>query len=129
MTDTRLESDIREHLIDGKLPCLLAHRMATEHGISPLDVGAAADRLDFRISCCQLGLFGYNAFGAKRTSVDVSTVPEPISAALAAAQLKEGLPCAAAWAVAAEQGVPRLLIGAIADRLELRISPCQLGCF
>ena len=75
MLETQLESDIRKHLIDGKLPCVLAHRMAANHKISPLDVGAAADRLDLRISCCQLGLFGYGAFGAKQASMDVKAIP------------------------------------------------------
>ena len=129
MTEPILESDIRNAAIDGKLPCALAHAIAAKHGLSPMDVGAAADRLDFRISRCQLGLFGYAAFGAKQAAVTLAAMPEPVSRALIAANRPEGLPCEAAWAMAAEQGLPRLLVGSAADRLELRIAPCQLGCF
>ena len=129
MTEARLESDIRNHVIDGKLPCAQAHRIAAAHGLSPLAVGAAADRLDLRISQCQLGLFGYAAFGAKQAAVRLTTVPDRVSRALTDANRPEGLPCEAAWAVAAQQGLPRLLVGSVADKLEMRIAPCQLGCF
>lgn len=129
MTEATLESDIRNSLIDGTLPCERAHRIATDLDLSPLAVGAAVDRLGLRISRCQLGLFGYAEFGAKRASVDVETIPDRVATALADANRPEGVPCKAAWDVAAEQGLPRLLIGSVADRLEVRIAPCQLGCF
>ena len=129
MTDPRLASDIRSAVIDGKLPCAIAHALAAKHDLSPLDVGAAADRLDLRISQCQLGLFGYASFGAKQAAVTLTTVPDRISRALTAVNHPEGLPCEAAWAVAAEQGLPRLVVGSAADQLKLRIAPCQLGCF
>ena len=44
--------------------------------------------------------------------------------------LKDGyLPCAVAFSIAKETGVPRVAIGEIADRLGVRITDCQLGCF
>lgn len=129
MTDQRLVSDIRSAAIDGKLPCAIAHAIAAKHDLSPVDVGAAADRLDLRISQCQLGLFGYASFGAKQAAVTLTAVPDRVSRALTALNRPDGLPCEAAWTVAAEQGLPRLLVGSAADQLELRIAPCQLGCF
>jgi len=37
--------------------------------------------------------------------------------------------CPAAWKVAANQGVPRIAVGSMMDRLGLRFTDCQLGCF
>ncbi|MBU2009263.1 MAG: hypothetical protein KJ624_05460 [Chloroflexi bacterium] len=39
------------------------------------------------------------------------------------------LPCPVAWRIAKEANVPKVVIGEIADRLGLRITNCQLGCF
>jgi len=39
------------------------------------------------------------------------------------------LPCAAAFAIAEELGVPRLQVGQAADELGVKIVDCQLGCF
>jgi len=46
------------------------------------------------------------------------------------ASLKDGyLPCPVAWEIAGEANVPRVSIGDITDKLEVRITNCQLGCF
>ena len=46
------------------------------------------------------------------------------------ASLKDGyLPCPAAWEVAKEANVPKVTIGEVTDRLGIRITNCQLGCF
>jgi hypothetical protein len=45
-------------------------------------------------------------------------------------KLKEGnLPCGTAWKIAAEAGVPRIAVGEIVDRLGIRVTNCQIGCF
>jgi hypothetical protein len=44
--------------------------------------------------------------------------------------LKEGyLSCPVAWKIAADAGVPKIAVGEIADRLGIRVTNCQLGCF
>ena len=44
--------------------------------------------------------------------------------------LREGyLPCPVAWRIARESNVPKIAVGKIADRLSIRITSCQLGCF
>jgi len=46
------------------------------------------------------------------------------------ASLKDGyLPCPVAWKVAKEANVPKVTIGEITDRLGIRITNCQIGCF
>jgi hypothetical protein len=46
------------------------------------------------------------------------------------ASLKEGyLPCPVAWKLAKDAGVPKIAVGEITDRLGIRVTDCQLGCF
>jgi hypothetical protein len=46
------------------------------------------------------------------------------------ASLKGGyLPCPIAWKIAKEANVPKVAIGEITDRLGIRITNCQIGCF
>jgi hypothetical protein len=46
------------------------------------------------------------------------------------ASLKDGyLSCPVAWKIAREADVPKLSVGEITDRLGIRITDCQLGCF
>lgn len=44
--------------------------------------------------------------------------------------LKDGyVACLLAWRIADELGVSRLAVGAMVDKLGVRITDCQLGCF
>ncbi len=46
------------------------------------------------------------------------------------ASLKDGyLPCAVAFKIAKEAQVPKLAVGEMTDRLGIRVTNCQLGCF
>jgi hypothetical protein len=46
------------------------------------------------------------------------------------ASLKEGyLPCPVAWKIAKDYNISKIAVGEIADRLGIRITNCQLGCF
>ena len=42
-----------------ELPCAVAHYIAADLGVTPLEVGQTANEIDVRGSMCQLGLFGY----------------------------------------------------------------------
>ncbi|MFC1934116.1 hypothetical protein ACFLXX_03080 [Chloroflexota bacterium] len=46
------------------------------------------------------------------------------------ASLKDGyLSCPIAWRIAKESNVPKIAVGNITDKLGIRITNCQLGCF
>ncbi|OGO31521.1 MAG: hypothetical protein A2Z29_10610 [Chloroflexi bacterium RBG_16_56_11] len=46
------------------------------------------------------------------------------------ASLREGyLPCAIAFKIASEAGVPKIAVGDMTDRLGVRVANCQIGCF
>lgn len=55
--EDELETKIKASLVDGRLPCAIAFRIAKELKVSPRDVGEAANRLSVKICSCQLGCF------------------------------------------------------------------------
>jgi len=55
--DTELEEKVTSSLVDGRLPCAVAFKIAKELKVSPREVGETADKLGIRIAKCQLGCF------------------------------------------------------------------------
>ncbi|MFC1955404.1 hypothetical protein ACFLWZ_02545 [Chloroflexota bacterium] len=46
------------------------------------------------------------------------------------ASLKDGyLPCAVAFKIAKEARIPKIAVGAMTDRVGIRVTHCQIGCF
>jgi len=44
--------------------------------------------------------------------------------------LREGnLPCGVAFRISRDSGIPKIAIGEMADRLGVRVTNCQIGCF
>ena len=54
---TELEENIKSSLVNGKLPCPLAFKIAKECKVSPREVGETANKLSVKLSGCQLGCF------------------------------------------------------------------------
>lgn len=128
---TKLENEIRANLRDGKLPCAVAWRVADRIGVARGAVGEMADRLDIRISHCQLGLFGY---GEKRLGEHkIVKPPETLHPALADAirgAARDGrVTCAQLFEIAERLGRPPMDASAHAEALGIKIAQCQLGCF
>jgi len=127
MTD--LERKLKDRLRDGQLPCAFAFRLAAETKTTPAEVGAEVNRLGVRISRCQLGLFGYKAFGRKGLLQGFEEVPGDVAVSLKAAATNGTISCADLWRVAEEHGLPRVAVACAAETLDLQVTPCQLGCF
>jgi hypothetical protein len=131
MVSESLAQAIHEALVEGMLPCAEAFRIAKEQKVAPAEVGAAVDELDIRVSRCQLGLFGYGpkAEGKHRIVQPLPVVPPQVSDEIRAQLVDGQLSCAAVWAAAKRLGMPRLEVSGAVETLEIRIKPCQLGCF
>ncbi len=54
---TAIEEKIKTSLVNGRLPCEVAFRIAREIGVDPKLVKETADELEIKISSCQLGCF------------------------------------------------------------------------
>lgn len=52
-----LEEKIKSSLVDGKLSCPVAFKIAKELKVSPREVGKTANKLSIKICQCQLGCF------------------------------------------------------------------------
>jgi hypothetical protein len=116
---------------ESDLPCPVAHYIAAELGVTPLEVGQMADDMGIKVSMCQLGLFGYAVKGrpAYRIRQPMENVPDDLAAAIREAVVGGRVPCAALWRIAVEFDLSRLEVGNANEGLGFKIKPCQLGCF
>ncbi|WP_027365296.1 hypothetical protein [Desulfotruncus alcoholivorax] len=52
-----IKQALREAAPEGKLSCTAARKLAADLGVSPRQVGQAADELKIKIFACELGCF------------------------------------------------------------------------
>jgi len=52
-----VEEELGASLVNGKLPCAQAFRIAKKFKVAPKEVGDMANKLNIKISSCQLGCF------------------------------------------------------------------------
>ncbi len=55
--ENELEEKIKASLVNGRLPCSVAFKIAKELKVGPRAVGDACNKLKIKISNCQLGCF------------------------------------------------------------------------
>ena len=110
-----------------ELPCAEAFEIADRTGCRPEEVGHAADRMNIRLTRCQLGLFGYTP---NKKIVAAAAVVDPELEQAIRAKLTGGrLPCRDAWTLAEAFGRPKPALSAACEALGVKIKPCQLGAF
>lgn len=112
---------------DNSLDCAAAHEIAAEMGVQPGEVGETLDLMEWKITRCQLGLFGYGK-PSKRIKAAETVLPEQ-EAVLRKKVNKGGISCLSVWEAAKELSVSRLEAACLCDALELKIKDCQLGSF
>lgn len=54
---SELETKMKAALVNGKFPCAAAFQLAREMNMTPKQIGEAANKLNIRITTCQLGCF------------------------------------------------------------------------
>ncbi len=52
-----LEEEMKASLVNGKLPCAVAFKIAAKNKVSTRTIGDIANKLKIKISSCQLGCF------------------------------------------------------------------------
>ncbi|HPJ37230.1 MAG TPA: hypothetical protein PLT75_02220 [Spirochaetota bacterium] len=123
-----VQESVQSSAKNGTITCVAAHRIAESCGTSPAEVGFTIDYNEYRITRCQLGLFGYAP--EKRLVTPAETVSEELEKILRSSLNGKGrLTCSRAWEIAAAQGMKRIDISAACEKLEIRITACQLGAF
>jgi len=125
--DETISNKINLLVDNGNLSCAAAHRIARELNISPRDIGVQTDLLEYRISQCQLGLFGYSS-GKKKIDPDIE-VSQNLMDALNKAACDNRISCSQCWEIASAMKMKKLDIGSACEKKDVRIKPCQLGAF
>lgn len=125
--DARIAAAVQEVADDGRVPCVLAHDLASELQVTPAEVGKTIDLLELRIIKCQLGLFGY--LPGKKMLKPTEVVSNELRDRLTRATVNGAIPCATCWEIAEELDMQRIAVAAACERLDLRVRPCQLGAF
>lgn len=109
------------------LTCAAAHRIAKDLGVLSSDIGVQIDLMEYRISQCQLGLFGYSP-EKKRIDPDIE-VPQTLKDALDKASIEGTISCSQCWEIGDTLKIKRLDMGSACEKMGTRIKPCQLGAF
>lgn len=112
---------------DGDLPCAAAFEVAASLNITPAAVGDYADKFGFRLTQCQLGLFGYPPH--KKIVEPLASVDLELAEAIREGLVKARLPCETAWEIAERFNIPRMRVSAACETLGIKIKPCQIGAF
>lgn len=118
---------VREKAPLGVIPCAVAFGIVSETGASAKDVGFTIDKLEIRISKCQLGLFGNTPIG--KIVRPMENVPEDLARAIREALVNNRLSCLATWEIAKRFRMPKIRISAACESMEIKIESCQLGAF
>lgn len=125
--DPRVKEKIIRHTVENELPCAVAFNIAKELNMLAIQVGKNADLLNYRLTKCQLGLFGYTP--EKKIVKSQTTIDPEIKAAIQKALMEGRLPCEKAWSIASSFSVHKMMISAACEFMGIKINKCQLGAF
>lgn len=125
--DETIASAIRRRAKNNELPCAVAFDIAAKLGCTADQIGLTADLLDYRLTKCQLGLFGY------KPQKKIVKPEHPSDSGLEAA-LKEkagsgAISCRDVWALSDRFKVSKMAVSANCEALGIKVKPCQLGAF
>lgn len=122
-----IEAELALSVKEGQIPCAVAFKIAQDLGIPVKDVGVAIDVMNYRITKCQLGLFGYAP--EKKIVTPAASVDEQMADNITRGLLNNRLPCKTAWAIAEAFHVGKMAVSRACETLGVKIKPCQLGAF
>ncbi|MGD9300459.1 MAG: hypothetical protein PVI13_02710 [Desulfobacterales bacterium] len=125
--DMLATDSIKKKAKNGEVACAVAFQIAKELKLSPVEIGKAIDLLEFRITKCQLGLFGYSP-DKKKVKPRRAENPQ-MEEAIREALVDEMLTCNQAWSIASRFKVSKMTVSAACEALDIKIKPCQLGAF
>ena len=124
----RLEIAVKAAAVKGRISCRKANAIAEDLGVTPLEVGQAADILEIGIAQCQLDLFSHAGGNPGRREAS-DTVEPHLMRSIEVALAENRMRCVDAWRIADESGVDRREIGRACQIMNIKISRCQLGAF
>lgn len=129
--DQRVDKDVAEKIRakahNDSITCSSAHQIAKVLNLPPSEIGVQIDLLEFRITECQLGLFGYGN-GGKRINPEIEISPD-LDDQLKKKATNGRVSCFSCWDIGDCLKMKRLNVGSACEKNNIRIKPCQLGSF
>jgi len=123
----RLEEAVKASVKEGCIPCPLGWKIASDIGVSRLDVGAMIDRLGLRVTQCQLGFFKVDKTPPAGKSTE--SLSEEVLSRVTSLHDRGELTCANVFSLSRELSLKPLTIADIANSRGYKLRQCQLGCF
>ena len=125
--DPVIADALKPEVKNQRISCAAAHRTAADLNVEPLDIGITIDLMEIRIEKCQLGLFGYTP--RRKIVTPAAEVDPELAREIEAAVENDRIACKACWEIADRHGMTRLALSAACEKLQIKMSPCQLGAF
>ena len=125
--DTSIKNEILKQTKNKKLPCAVAFNISEVLKISPDKVGKTADLMNFKLTKCQLGLFGYQP--KKKIVKPQDSINADVKDAVSAALVQGRLSCKDAWDIASRLNVGKMTVSSTCEAMGVKIKGCQLGAF
>ena len=125
--DTLIKNEILKQTKNDKIPCAVAFEIAKELQISPETVGKTADVMNFKLTKCQLGLFGYQP--KKKIIKPQDNINEDVKDAVSDALVQGRLSCKRAWDIASRLQVSKMTVSSACEAMKVKIKDCQIGAF
>jgi hypothetical protein len=125
--DTLVAKKIQTIAKENCVTCSLAHKAAQKLQISPSEIGIQIDLLEYRISECQMGLFGYS--DDKKMFDPTIKITSELNDQLDKACKDGRISCLECWDIAKNLKQKRLDVGSACEKKKIKIKPCQIGAF
>jgi len=125
--DNSIKNEILKQTKNEKIPCAVAFEIAKTLKISPENVGKTVDLMNFKLTKCQLGLFGYQP--EKKIVKPQDSVNADVKDAVSAALVQGRLSCQHAWDIASRLHVSKMTVSSACETMGIKIKYCQLGAF
>ena len=125
--DRFIEEEILKQGENKKIPCAAAFEIARTLQVSPDTVGMTIDLMNFKLTKCQLGLFGYQP--QKKIIKQLDRVTEDLKNAIADQLVQGRLSCRNAWDIASGLKVGKMKVSGACEAMDVKITGCQMGAF
>ncbi len=112
---------------NGYISCVNAFEIVLDVKVIPDVVGYMVDKLDIRLTKCQLGLFGYKP--DKKILKPANDINSDIMILIEKKQKENCISCKNIWEIASLLEISKIDTASLCERLKIKIKPCQLGAF
>ncbi len=125
--DKSIKDEMLKQTKNKAVPCAVAFEIAKVLQVSPDAVGKTADLMNFKLTKCQLGLFGYQPH--KKIVAPQDSIKEDLKDAISDALVQGRLSCEHAWDIASRLHVSKMTVSGACEAMGIKIKDCQLGAF